>query len=200
MKKMDELKPLPRSFYSRMTLTVARDLLGKLLVRKLPDVILTGRIVEVEAYMGSNDPASHAYRRKSLRNAVMFGKAGVAYVYFIYGNHYCLNVVTEKESVPGAILLRALEPEMGLQVMMNNRGVEDSLNTLNGPGKLTEAMKVHRKHNGLDLTINEELYIANPEKMDFVSIATTPRIGVKKGSERPLRFVIKGSSFLSRRM
>ena len=134
MKKLEILK---REFYTENSVKVAEKLLGKLLVRELPEGTLIGKIVEVEAYGGRDDPASHAYRGKTPRNQIMFGKPGLAYIYFTYGMHYCLNVKAEREGVPGAVLIRALEPIEGIEIMKKNRGVEKITELTSGPAKLT---------------------------------------------------------------
>ncbi|MCS7172106.1 MAG: DNA-3-methyladenine glycosylase [Armatimonadetes bacterium] len=190
------LQPLPRSFFARPTLQVARELVGALLVRVLPDgVRLVGRLVEVEAYLGPQDPASHAYRRTA-RSAVMWGPPGIAYVYFTYGNHHCINVVTEPEGVPGAVLLRAAEPLEGLEAMRGLRGVEEVRLLTSGPGRLTQAFAIDLSWNGADLTRPGPLYLAAgipPRRL-----LATPRIGIRRARDRPWRFVDPESPFLSR--
>ncbi len=188
--------PLPPRFFARPTLEVAPDLLGALLVRTLPDgVRLVGRLVEVEAYLGPQDPASHAYRRTA-RSAIMWGPPGIAYVYVTYGNHHCLNVVTEPEGTPGAVLLRAAEPLEGLDVMRRLRGVEEVRLLSSGPGRLTQAFAIDLSFNGADLTRPGPLYLApgTPPRR----IRTTPRIGIRRAQERPWRFVDPDSPCLSR--
>lgn len=188
-------RPLPRAFFARPTLTVARDLLGRLLVHETPRGRLVGRIVEAEAYRGPRDPASHAYR-PTPRSRIMWAKPGTAYVYFSYGNHYCLNVVTEPEGVAGAVLIRALEPVQGVAVMRRNRaGVSERLLT-SGPGRLTRAMGIGRVHNGVDLT-RAPLYLARGWRRE--PIAAGPRIGIRRAVGRPWRFTLEGNSFVSRR-
>ncbi len=189
---------LPRSFYLRPTLTVAKDLLGKLLVRKLGKKTLAGRIVEVEAYLGEIDPASHAYRGKTKRNEVMFLEGGHLYVYFTYGMHFCSNVVTERRGKGRAILLRALEPLRGMSTMVKNRGgVEDDTKLTSGPARLCQALAIGRKENGIDLT-GSEIYIGRGAKIASSRIGRTRRIGIRKGAEKPWRFHVKGSRFVSR--
>jgi len=193
------MKPLPRRFYIRETLTVAEELLGKKLVRHTDNTRLVGKIVEVEAYRGSDDPGSHAYRGMTPRNRLMFGKGGFAYVYFTYGMHYCFNVVTERQNAPGAVLIRALEPLNGIETMRKNRGNKNLLNLTNGPAKLTEAMSITKKQNGLDLTRSKELFICEPKVKEKFEVVSTKRIGIKGGADKPWRFYIKNNKFVSRK-
>ncbi|MDQ7844100.1 MAG: DNA-3-methyladenine glycosylase [Armatimonadota bacterium] len=190
------LRPLPRSFFARSTLQVARGLLGHLLVHETPRGRLVGRIVEVEAYRGPRDPASHAFR-KTARSRIMWGTPGTAYVYFSYGNHYCLNVVTEREGTAGAVLLRALEPMEGLEIMRRRRRTADVRLLTSGPGRLTRAMGIGREHNGRDLT-RPPLYLAAGRRGP-VRIRAGPRIGIRRAVDRPWRFYLSGSPFVSRR-
>ncbi len=192
--------PLPRPFYLRPVLTVARQLLGKVVVRRTGRSTMAGMIVEVEAYDGSNDPASHAYKGRTERNAVMFGEGGRLYVYFTYGMHFCANVVTGVEGRSSAVLLRALEPLDGIPAMARHRGrpaaaVKD---LLSGPAKLCQAMGIGREENGTDL-LGEVLWIedrgiAIPPR----DILATPRIGITHGKEHLWRFVVRNSAYLSR--
>jgi len=193
------MTPLRRRFYTRKTLTVAEELLGKKLVRHTNNTRLVGKIVEVEAYRGSDDPSSHAYKGMTPRNRLMFGKGGFAYVYFTYGMHYCFNVVTERQNTPGAVLIRALEPLNGVEVMRKNRGNKNGLNLTNGPAKLTEAMNITKKQNGLDLTRSKELFICEPEVKENFEVVSTKRIGIKVGVDKPWRFCIRDNKFVSRR-
>lgn len=190
--------PLPRTFYERDTLTVARDLPGKNLLRSTAAGEIVAKIVEVEAYRGSDDPASHAYRKKTPRNRLMFGKAGVAYVYFIYGNHYCLNVTTEGEGIPGAVLIRAIEIVEGLNIAQRNRKIQSAISLTNGPGKLTQALAISKAQNGLDLTLQGELFICETEAIDNFEIVTDQRVGITAGKEKPWRFYISGNKFVSK--
>jgi DNA-3-methyladenine glycosylase len=197
-------RSVPRGFYNRDTLTVAPELLGKLLVRRVDDDggVLIGRIVETEAYRGVDDPASHSYRGRTLRNFVMFGRPGLAYVYFTYGNHYCLNVVTEEEGTPAAVLIRAVEPIEGVEVMKRNRGVENLIDVASGPGKLTKAFQITREQNGCDLTDRaSELKIGQPNDAGDkpLSIVQTTRIGIRLAQEKPWRFYIRGNPHVSRK-
>ena len=189
------LRPLPRTFFARSTLVVARELLGRLLVHETPQGVLVGRIVEVEAYRGPSDPASHAYRRTP-RSRIMWGRPGLAYVYFTYGNHYCMNAVTELDGVAGAVLVRAVEPLAGLEVMRANRKVTDDRLLCRGPGRLTQAMGISREHNGADLT-RPPLYLARGEGRVRPPVASGPRIGIRAATDRPWRFYVEGSRFVS---
>jgi len=190
--------PLPRSFYERNTVVVARKLLGKLLVKRSDDGVIIGKIVEDEAYGGRNDPASHAYRGETPRNKVMFGKPGLSYIYFVYGNHYCINATTEREGVPGAILIRAVEIVDGLQSVRKNRPAKSVVELANGPGKLTKALGITKVHNELDLTTSTGLFICKPERDASFEVIASKRIGIKAGSEKPWRFYMEGNKFVSR--
>lgn len=192
------MKPLPRTFYARDTEAVAKELLGKCLVRRTCEGDIVAKIVEVEAYGGTDDPASHAYRGKTSRNWLMFGNAGFAYVYFIYGNHFCLNATTEREGTPGAVLIRAVEIIDGLELALKRRKTNRLPNLSNGPGKLTKALGITKTQNGLDLTKPGELYICHPRNPESLDIVTTPRVGIKVASERLWRFYIKDNEFISR--
>ena len=199
--------PLPREFYDRDPRRVSRELLGKVLVRREGRRVRTGRIVEVEAYLGVGDPAAHSFAGRTLRNFVLFGPPGYAYVYFIYGNHYCLNVSCLPDGVAGGVLFRALEPLAGIDEMARARGLSAAraftsardLRTLtSGPGRLAEAFGITRERdNGKDLTsARSDLFIAG-DGYRVRRILTTPRIGITKAAERPLRYVIAGNEFVS---
>jgi len=189
------MKILPRSFYARDTALVARELLGKFLVRCTSEERLVGKIVETEAYYGMGDPASHSYKGKTKRAAIMWGPPGISYVYFTYGMHFLINVVTEKEGIPGAVLIRALEPVEGIEIMMKNTGKTKLLELTRGPGRLTKAFGIDGSFNGHDLT-KGELFIVEGEKEVF-EIECTSRIGIKKGLDKKLRFYVKGNRFVS---
>jgi len=200
--KSPKLSSLPRAFYDRDPRLVGPDLLGKILARRQGRKLLTGRIVEVEAYLGADDPAAHASIGRTPRNAVLFGPPGHAYVYFIYGNHYCLNVSCLPDGVPGGILFRALEPIGGIEEMFKLRRIaEDSdLRRLtSGPGRLAAAFGITRERdNGKDLIDPRSgLHIADdgapPPRM-----LITKRIGIKKAVEMPFRYVVAGNRFVSR--
>jgi DNA-3-methyladenine glycosylase len=194
--------PLPREFYRRSPRVVARDLLGRVLVRDTADGRVAGRIVEVEAYDGANDPASHAFRGETARNRVMFGPPGHAYVYFTYGMHYCMNVVTGPAGRASAVLVRALEPIEGLQLMRRRRGLEEAGEKADGrltrgPGCVAQALDLTRADDGIDLT-RGPLWIA-----DTVSnrggrrVVATPRIGIRHATDLPWRYVLAGHPCVS---
>jgi DNA-3-methyladenine glycosylase len=183
------LAPLPRSFYQRDTVAVAQDLLGKHLVHVVDAVPRTGRIVEVEAYLGPHDLASHSSKGLTARNRTMFGPPGHAYVYLIYGIHFCLNIVTHAEGHGAAVLLRALEPVRNLE------------GRTQGPGLLCKALGIDRRHDGHDL-LSTTLYVAGAQAQQPFRIARRPRIGVDyagRWAKRLLRFYISGNPYVSRR-
>jgi DNA-3-methyladenine glycosylase len=171
------MKILNRKFYERDTLKVARELLGKKLVRQSNGFELSGMIAETEAYCGREDSACHAHRGKTPRNAVMFGKPGHAYVYFTYGMHYMLNLVTEEEENPCAVLIRAILPLTGIEEMEARRKRQGK-NLTNGPAKLCQALGIDKSLNGWDLTTGEELWVEDYRKIPNSKIITTPRIGI----------------------
>ena len=188
-------EPLPRAFYARDTVTVARALLGQVLVRVLADgQQLRVRIVETEAYGGAEDLASHAARGPTPRAAIMFGEPGYAYVYFIYGMYFCLNVVTESNGVPGAVLIRSAQPMAGIETLRTNRPRARSLHDLcNGPGKLCQALAIDRTLNGHDLTAGGPLYLEAGVPPSADCITATPRVGIRAdslGLQVPWRFVL----------
>ncbi len=192
---------LKRDFYRRSTLTVARELLGQRLVRIVDGQCLSGRIVEVEAYIGEDDAACHAACGRTPRNEVMYGPPGHAYVYFIYGMHHCLNVVTEEEGFPAAVLVRAIEPLEGLEIMRHHRPGKPDGELTNGPAKLCQALAINRSFNGVDLCTSETLFIEKGQRMTEEEIATSPRIGIKADElarSVPWRFYLKGNAFVSR--
>lgn len=192
-----KVTPLPRTFFEQPTLTVAQALLGKYLCRKWEDSYLIGKIVETEAYIGEDDPACHAARGKTLRNAVMYGPPGFAYIYFIYGMYYCLNVVTEAENFPAAVLIRAAEPVAGVEQMKRFRKTDKVRNLTSGPGKLCQAFHLQRKQDGTDLC-GSDLFIANGEEILHDQIDCSKRIGVNAGKDRPWRFFVRDSPFVSK--
>ena len=184
---------LPREFYRRDTLEVARDLLGKALVKFKGPEMVGGIILETEAYYGQDDPASHAYGGKTPRSEIMFGKPGIAYVYMCYGMYYLLNVVTENEGKPGAVLIRDLKPLWGIDIMKRRRNANLEERLTDGPGKLTIALGIDIKDNGADIVRGgNRLYISDYKTGDNnLKIIVTERIGIKKGEDRPLRFLIQ---------
>lgn len=193
-----------RSFYDRDPRLVGPDLLGKVLVRRLGRKIITGRVVEVEAYLGADDPAAHASIGKTPRNAVLFGPPGYAYVYFIYGNHYCLNVSCLPDGTPGGILFRALEPLEGIKQMFKLRGIEehsDLRRLTSGPGRMAAAFGITgERDNGKDLTnARSDLYIAD-DGTSPPKVVITKRIGITKAAEMPLRYTVAGNRFVSGRI
>jgi DNA-3-methyladenine glycosylase len=189
--------PLDREFYSRPVCTVATELLGKLLYRRTPEGLVSGRIVEVEAYLGSEDPASHAYRGPTKRNASMFGPAGHAYVYTIHAR-FCMNVVAERVGVAHAILIRAVEPLVGLDLMRRRRKVDNLRDLARGPARLCEAFALDRRMDGWDLTTGRDLWLAEDDcRMTTDRIAVTPRIGVTSAKESLLRYIVSGNLYVS---
>ena len=194
-----DMKPriLPRDFYARDTVKVAKDLLGKRLVRVRSKNRMEGRIVEVEAYRGLDDPASHAFRGPTPRSAPMFGEPGHAYIYFTYGNHYCLNITTQEVGTPGAVLIRAMQPLEGLREMRRLRpNVLDS-NLTNGPGKLTRALGIDKSLNELDMTKRGELFVTDSDEATF-DVAKSARVGISQGRGRLWRFYVAGNSYVSK--
>jgi len=185
---------LPRSFYERPTIAVARELLGTILVHGRT----AGRIVEVEAYLGAADLAAHASRGLTNRTRVLFGPPGHAYVYFIYGMYECLNLVAEPEGTPGCALIRALEPLAGIGIMRRRRPQARSVEELaNGPGKLTQALGITRRHYGADVT-RGPLAVRRLKQDAPFEILATPRIGIRHCADWPLRFLIAGNRCVSR--
>ena len=193
------IEPVPRRFYAKGTVTVAKHLLGKYLVRVIGRDMLTGRIVEVEAYRGSDDPASHAYHGKTPRNMPMFGEPGHAYIYFTYGNHFCLNVTTRRPATPGAVLIRGVEPLIGKELMRKLRPGVPDLQLTNGPGKLTKAFDIDKSLNEIDLTRRGPLFIGHETKHVPFMVARSPRIGIRVGRERLWRFYVKFNPYVTRR-
>ena len=195
------LNLVPESFYADHPERVARALLGKVLLRRIHGQELRGRIVEVEAYLGEEDPAAHAFAGRTLRNSVLFGPPGRAYIYFIYGMHYCLNVSCEPDGQAGSVLIRALEPLAGLEEMARLRtlphGAAPRL-LASGPGRLCQAFAITRKeHNGVDLTSPRSNLQIVDDGFGAQAISTTPRIGIRKAAGLLLRFYLEGNRFVS---
>jgi DNA-3-methyladenine glycosylase len=189
---------LDRSFFARPSAEVARDLLGRLLVRELSDgQRLVARIVETEAYQ-EDDPASHSFRGLTERTRVMFGPPGHLYVYFIYGMHFCMNVVTGRDGEGSAVLLRAAEPLEGLREMIRRRRVESGRLLCSGPGRLCEALGIGRSQNGTDLVGGRELRVVAGQPIADEEATSTPRVGVIAAHDKPWRFLVKGNPHVSR--
>lgn len=184
-------------FYSRDTITVARELLGGRLCRVREDTLLKGRIVETEAYLGPGDPASHASAGRTKRSSIMWDEPGLSYVYLIYGCHYLFNVVSESKGSPGAILIRAVEPLGGISVMEKGRSVDTRAELTDGPGKLTQAFFIGRDEHGLDLTTCRSLWIAEGDLADGENIVSSSRIGISGGRDKPYRFFVEESDYIS---
>ena len=179
---------LPRTFYSRDTVIVAKNLLGKKIVRKIGKQEILGIIIETEAYRHRDDLASHAFRKVTERNKAMFDEVGKAYVYFTYGMHYCFNVVARNSKFDaGAVLIRAIIPEKGIGVMEKNRGTNDRKKLTDGPAKLTQALGITKKHYGVDLTTDSKLFIIQGAKIHGKIIAS-PRIGIKNATDKLWNF------------
>jgi len=211
MTSLHRVTSLQQDFFNRDPRKVARALLGKLLVRKTPHGILAGRIVETEAYLGQDDAASHSAVGRTNRNAALFGPPGHAYVYFIYGNHYCLNVSCLPDGVPGGVLFRAFEPVAGIERMADARGIElataadhrkisDLRKISSGPGRMAEALDVTRARD------NEKSFVSPHSDLRLVDdgyrvrhITVTARIGITKSADHPLRYFIAGNPFVSGR-
>jgi len=179
---------LSRHFFVRPTLTVTRELLGKYLVHQTRQGLFVGEINEVEAYANVDDPASHAFRGRTLRNTPMFLEGGHAYIYFTYGMHYCLNIVTEQADTAGAVLIRSVIPIEGIKMMQKNRGGKPLKILTNGPGKVCQAFGLTKQQNGLDLVTSTELWLEDRGKK-ISRFQKTPRIGIRNGTNKLWRFV-----------
>ncbi len=190
------VRKLKRNFYEKRTLKVAKELLGKYLVVKKGKRLLSGKIVETEAYIGKNDPASHAYRGVTPRTKLMFGKPGYAYIYFTYGMYYCLNFVTEREGFPAAVLIRAVEPKEGIDLFIKRRNTKKLENLTNGPGKVCLAFGLGKRLNGVDLCSDIIWVEDRGEKPE--RIVSASRIGIKEGEDKKWRFYISKNEFVSR--
>jgi len=186
---------LARSFYERDTSEVAHDLIGKIVVREVHGHLLRGIIVETESYR-NDDPSSHAFRGKTVRTTALFGPAGHAYIYFSYGIHWCLNIVAHDNHHAGGVLIRALEPVQGIEIMQKNRGIQKIIQLANGPGKLTEALHITKADYGIDMTVKNGLYVID-HSIELKKVIATTRIGISKAHDLPLRFCLKDSPYLS---
>lgn len=199
----NKFTPLPASFYDRDPREVSRDLLGKILLRRDGKRLLTGRIVEVEAYLGADDAAAHAAAGRTARNDVLFGPPGRAYVYFIYGNYYCLNVSCLPDDIAGGVLFRALEPLHGIEYMARARGLSSHVSDLrkltSGPGRLAEAFGITRQRdNGKNLTSRTSDLWISEDGSPPPRVLVTKRIGITKAADMPLRYIIPDNPFVSR--
>ncbi|MBN1811280.1 MAG: DNA-3-methyladenine glycosylase [Anaerolineae bacterium] len=196
------MERLPRGFFARDTLVVARELLGQRLVRILDGERLSGRIIEVEAYIGEEDQASHARCGRTERNAPMYGPPGHAYVYFVYGMHHCFNVVTERPGFPAAVLVRALEPLEGIEVMRTRRGGRTDVELSSGPARMCQALGIDRRFDGVDLCASDAvLFIEENGVMPDVAVTAGPRMGVRGGGAAlavPWRLYVRDNRHVSR--
>ena len=190
--------PLRREFFARPTELVARELLGKLLVRRLGDQILAGIVVETEAYLPENDPASHSHVGQRPRNRVMFGEPGKLYVYAIHAK-YCLNAVTERSGLGSAVLIRALEPVLSMPLMSKHRKQQDPRRLCSGPAMLCQALNVDLNQNGTDLCTMDQVWFESAVDQKEISSVQRQRIGISKGQDLPLRFFVNGNRFVSGR-
>ena len=191
------MKVISKGFYERDPAQVAKDLLGKVLVRKLQSNVLSGKIVETEAYYGGNDPASKAYKGRKRFNELMFLDVGKTFIYMVHGN-WLLNIVAHVKGGVGAVLIRAIEPLEGVEIMLKNRNVKNMRELTSGPGKLTKALAITKDLNGVDVTKKDsKLFVAEGRNETF-QIGTSHRIGVKADLPQNLRFFIKGNMFVSK--
>ncbi len=192
--------PLPRSYFEQSPLTVAKDLIGKYLTVKTPLGVVKSVIVETEAYLGHLDPASHAYKRQTKSNEVMFLSPGVLYVYFTYGMHYCMNVKCWPYGTPGAVLFRGIEPIKGVSTLLKiaNKSQKFELSNLtNGPAKLTKVLKIDKSYNGLDICLRSSTVKIFPNDDFKGKICKSPRIGISKNKDKQWRFYLDGNKFVS---
>lgn len=191
--------PLPDSFFKRDTIKVAKELLGKVLIRKIgKNEYLSGKIVEVEAYMGDHDPACHAYQKVTGRSSTLYEDGGTIYLYFIYGNYYCFNIVTEAKEIGSAVLIRAVEPLEGIEIMKNLRPKVRNIHDLtNGPSKFCLAFDIDKRFNGKKLT-KDLIFVSNPVKKEKFEIKASKRIGINVGENFLYRFFIKGNPFVTK--
>jgi DNA-3-methyladenine glycosylase len=196
---MIKYTPISYNFFRRETLKVACELLGKVIVRKTGSKsFISGKIVETEAYIGDHDPACHAYGKVSGRSSVLYEEGGTIYVYFIYGNYYCFNIVTEKKGTGCAVLIRAVEPLEGIDIMKENRpGVKNLHDLTNGPSKFCLAFEIEKEFNNKKLS-EDGIYISEPLKKEKFEIVTSKRIGIVKGADFPYRFFIKDNPFVTK--
>ena len=198
MKQLRRAATLPVAFFRRPAESVAADLLGTVVVSTVGGELTAGRIVETEAYLGYDDPASHGYlHRRNARNEALFGPPGAWYVYLSYGMHWCANLVCQEVGLASAVLLRALEPLEGLETMRRRRGTVADRALCSGPGKLCQALGITRSLDGQQMAASL-VVVHRPRRKEATLIATTSRIGITKAADWPLRFVVAGSPWLSR--
>jgi DNA-3-methyladenine glycosylase len=189
-------EPLPRAFFDRDVVQVARELIGTCLVRESAEGITRGLVVEVEAYLHADDPASHSHRGRTRRNSSMFGSPGQAYVYTIH-THHCVNVVAESEGRGAAVLIRAVEPLEGIELMQVRRGQQAARRLTSGPGKLCSAFAIDRSLDGWDLTLGQNLWLEPAASPALSTLATSPRIGIRLAADLPLRFFLPENPYVS---
>jgi DNA-3-methyladenine glycosylase len=190
-------RPLPVRFYDRATEVVARELLGAILEHRTPDGMVRGRIVETEAYTGPDDPACHAAAGITPRTRILYGPPGMSYVYFVYGMHWCFNAVTREEGHGSAVLVRAVEPVAGLPLMRRRRRVSRDVDLTSGPARLCDALAITGDQNGVRLD-RGPLRILKGDDVPDEKVLVTPRIGIKKAADWPLRFLVRDNPFVSR--
>jgi DNA-3-methyladenine glycosylase len=191
--------PLPVAFYARETEIVARDMLGAILECHTPEGVASGRIVETEAYLGEHDPACHAAVGRTARTGPLYGPPGTSYVYFIYGMHWCVNAVTREHGLPSAVLIRALEPLDGIELMWRRRpGARRPEELTNGPARLCQALGITGAHNGLPLQ-RSPLLVRRGRQVPDDAVIVTPRVGIRKAADWPLRWLLADSPFVSAR-
>ncbi|MFL5447323.1 MAG: DNA-3-methyladenine glycosylase [Gemmatimonadales bacterium] len=199
MSRVRRAATLPVSFFVRPTEQVAAELLGMMVVSTVGGELTEGRIVETEAYLGYDDPASHGYQhRRNARNQALFGPPGLWYVYLSYGMHWCANLVCQRRGLASAVLLRALEPIEGLEVMRRRRGGVETRELCSGPGKLCQALGIDRSLDGSRMT-RSSVIVRPPTEREKLQVAVTPRIGITKAADWPLRFHVAGSPWISRK-
>lgn len=192
--------PIPASYYARETEVVARDLLGAIVECHTPAGVAGGRVVETEAYLGEHDPACHAVVGRTARTSALYGPPGIAYVYFIYGMHWCLNAVTRDDGLPSAVLIRAIEPLYGVELMHRRRPrVRRARELTSGPARLCSALGITGQHNGLALQ-RPPLVIRYGDRVPDQDVVVTPRIGITKAADWPLRWLVAGSPYVSGRV
>ncbi len=199
MKLMRRAATLPVAFFRRPAEVVAADLLGKVVVSRVDGLLTAGRIVETEAYLGYDDPASHGYlHRRNARNEALFGPPGIWYVYLSYGMHWCANLVCQRAGLASAVLLRALEPLDGIDVMRRRRGALPDRQLCSGPGRLCQALGIDRKLDGMPMS-KGLVSVLRGNSLPADAVLATPRIGITKAADWPLRFHVSGSPWISRK-